>query len=171
MKNLYHVFETEMGWVGIAGRDGAISVLRLPRPTLAEAVSTIIEGAGKCSVESFDDFSGVAGAVADYFAGKRVTFDCDLDLSTYTDFQRAVWRKCREIPFGETRTYGWIADEIGCPSGMRAVGQGMAANPVPIIVPCHRVVRADGGLGGFSSGLRWKVRLLEMERNGKGYTG
>ncbi len=166
MKKTYHVFKTEMGWVGIAGRDGRISDLRLPVPTMGEAVAQIAAGTGEGFVESFDDFSGVAERIAAYFAGERTDFDCELDLSDRTEFHRRVWAKTREIPYGETRSYGWIADEVGCPAGPRAVGQAMATNPVPIIVPCHRVVRADGGLGGFSSGLRWKVRLLEMERNG-----
>lgn len=168
MKQTYYVFETEMGWVGIAGSDGRVSRLSLPRETAAEAVVSITGGTSEQFVETSDDFSGAAGLIADYFAGNRVTLECDLDLSGGTEFQRAAWDKCREIPFGETRTYGWIADEVGCPSGMRAVGRAMGANPVPIIIPCHRVVRSDGGLGGFSSGLRWKVRLLEMEQNGRG---
>ncbi len=168
MNKLYYVFETEMGWVGIAGRDGKISNLHLPKPARAEAVAAVIEGTTEQSVESLDDFSDMAGPIAEFFTGKHVNFPCELELSDRTEFYRRVWAKTREIPYGETRSYGWIADEVGCPAGPRAVGQAMAANPVPIIVPCHRVVRADGALGGFSSGLRWKVRLLEMERNGRG---
>lgn len=169
MSKTYYVFETEMGWVGIAGRDGQISDLQLPKPTHEEAVSAIRAGTGDQAVESLDDFSGQAEQIAAYFAGQHADLTCDLELSDHTDFQRRVWAKAREIPYGEMRSYGWIADQIGCPAGHRAVGQAMGANPVPIIVPCHRVVRSDGGLGGFSAGLRWKVRLLEMERrNGRG---
>lgn len=91
MKKAYYVFETELGWVGIAGSDGRISRLNLPRETLAEAVGMIAEGTSGQFVETFDDFSGVAGLIKDYFAGKRVEFDCELDLSGRTEFQRAVW--------------------------------------------------------------------------------
>jgi O-6-methylguanine DNA methyltransferase len=168
MQKDYYVFETEMGWVGIAGADGKISELALPRPTRAEAVSAISAGTGDQAVESLHDFSGQAEQIAAYFAGQDTDLTCDLELSDHTDFQRRVWAKAREIPYGEMRSYGWIADQIGCSAGPRAVGQAMGANPVPIIVPCHRVVRSDGGLGGFSAGLHWKVRLLEMERNGRG---
>lgn len=168
MSKLFYVFETRMGWVGIAGREGSVSDLRLPKPTRSEAVLAISEGTSERPVESKDDFLGIANDIGDYFSGRRVEIRCGVDLSEYTEFQRTVWSKAREIPYGETRSYGWIADKIGCASGSRAVGQAMAANPVPVIVPCHRVVRSDGGLGGFSCGLRWKVRLLELERNGKG---
>jgi O-6-methylguanine DNA methyltransferase len=164
MQKTYYIFNTEMGWGGIAGVEGKISDLQLPSPTREEAVSAIRAGTGDQAVESLHDSSGQAERIADFFAGRRVDFTCDLELSDQTDFQRRVWAKAREIPYGETRTYGWIADQIGCPAGHRAVGQAMGANPVPIIVPCHRVVRSDGGLGGFSCGLHWKVRLLEMER-------
>lgn len=168
MQKVYHVFETEMGWVGIAGREGRISDLQLPKATREEAVSAIKAGTGDQAVESLDDFSGEAALIAAYFAGHEVDLACDLELSDHTEFQRRVWAKAREIPYGEMQSYGWIADQIGCSAGPRAVGQAMGANPTPIIVPCHRVVRSDGSLGGFSCGLHWKVRLLEMERNGHG---
>lgn len=168
MRKVYHVFETETGWVGIAGSDARISDLQLPKTTREEALESLRAGTGDQAVESLDDFSGQAARIAAYFAGDEVDFDCDLELGGHTEFQRSVWAKTREIPYGETRSYGWIADQIGCPAGPRAVGQAMGANPTPIIIPCHRVLRSDGGLGGFGCGLHWKVRLLEMERKGKG---
>ena len=92
-------------------------------------------------------------------------FDVNLDLSAGTSFQRRVWETALRIPYGTVQSYGWIAGEIDNPNAMRAVGGAMGANPLAIIVPCHRVVRSDGGLGGYAGGLDWKRKLLAMERN------
>jgi O-6-methylguanine DNA methyltransferase len=78
-------------------------------------------------------------------------------------FEWNVWHCAKTIPFGETRSYGWIAREIGNPGAYRAVGRALGANPWPLLVPCHRVIRMDGTLGGFSSGLEWKHYLLKFE--------
>jgi len=86
-----------------------------------------------------------------------------LDLSGGTTFQRQVWAALAAIPRGETRTYSQIAAAIGRPRAVRAVGRACGANPIPVLIPCHRVVAADGGLGGFSGGLKWKRWLLAHE--------
>ncbi len=86
-----------------------------------------------------------------------------LDLSAGTSFQQSVWRALETIPLGQTRSYGEIARAIGKPKGVRAVGGACGANPIPVLVPCHRVLAAGGKLGGFSSGLHWKRKLLECE--------
>jgi O-6-methylguanine DNA methyltransferase len=99
-----------------------------------------------------------------YFTGEPVRFRVPLDLSTGTAFQRKVWRVLQQIPYGQTRSYAWVARQIGSPRATRAVGIACGANPVPILVPCHRVVRSDGSLGGFSAGVGWKARLLALER-------
>ncbi len=98
-----------------------------------------------------------------YFSGKAVRISVPLELSGHTDFQRDVWRVASEIPYGEVRTYGWIAARLGRPKTARAVGGALAQNPFPLVVPCHRVVRTDGSLGGFSAGLEWKKALLKLE--------
>jgi len=99
-----------------------------------------------------------------YFDGQAVSFDDEpLDMSGATDFLRRVWQVTRRIPRGQTLTYGEIARQVGAPGAARAVGQAMARNPWPIIVPCHRVVGHDGRLTGFGGGLAMKQRLLEME--------
>lgn len=92
-----------------------------------------------------------------------------LDLSTGTEFQQAVWQALRSIPPGATRSYGEVAEAVGRPAAVRAVGQACGANPIPVLVPCHRVLAAQGRLGGFSGGLRWKRLLLEREH--AGYNG
>jgi O-6-methylguanine DNA methyltransferase len=86
-----------------------------------------------------------------------------LDLSGGTEFQRAVWTAMRKIRAGQTRSYGEIAKQIGRPQAVRAVGGACGANPIPVLVPCHRVLAANRKLGGFSGGLEWKRRLLERE--------
>lgn len=98
-----------------------------------------------------------------YAAGKSVSFRVRLDLSTGTPFQQKVWRALLKIPRGETRSYLWVARHIGKPRAVRAVGAACGANPVGIIVPCHRVVASDGSLGGYTGGLKWKKRLLKLE--------
>jgi methylated-DNA-[protein]-cysteine S-methyltransferase len=99
----------------------------------------------------------------DYFAGRRRQLDIPLCLTSGTAFQRHVWRAAMHIPFGRVRSYKWIALRIGGPRRARAVGRALGANPVPIVVPCHRVVAHDGSLGGFSCGLRVKRKLLALE--------
>ena len=98
-----------------------------------------------------------------YLEGRRKNFDLPLDFSGATTFQRQIFERLMRIPFGRIVSYGDIADELGDPGAARAVGQAVGENPVPIIVPCHRVVRSDGKLGGYSGGLSRKVTLLGIE--------
>ena len=98
----------------------------------------------------------------EYFSRSRKVFDLPLDLSG-TEFQRAIWQQLMEIPFGETTTYAHHARSIGHPKALRAVGAGIARNPVSIIVPCHRVIGSDGSATGYAGGLERKRRLLDLE--------
>lgn len=102
-----------------------------------------------------------------YATGQPVRFTTKLDLSAGTPFQQAVWRALQQIPRGQTRSYAWVAKQIGRPRAVRAVGSACGANPVPIIVPCHRVIASDGTLGGFGGGLRLKRKLLALEGVGE----
>ena len=99
----------------------------------------------------------------EYFAGKRRNFTVKLHLEG-TTFQERAWAAMREIPYGATISYAQQAKQIGAPRATRAVGSANGANPVPIIVPCHRVVASDGSLGGYALGLTMKRRLLALER-------
>lgn len=103
-------------------------------------------------------------ALADALAGRAPRRLPPLDLAAGTQFQRRVWAALRQIAPGRTRTYAQVAARIGRPQAVRAVGRACGANPIPVLIPCHRVVRADGSLGGFSSGLAWKRRLLACEQ-------
>lgn len=107
-------------------------------------------------------FGSVRAALDAYFAGKAPAFDMPLSLNG-TAFQRRVWSALRDIPYGETISYGALAAAIGHPTGSRAVGAANGANPIPIIVPCHRVIGASGRLTGFGGGLPTKAFLLELE--------
>jgi methylated-DNA-[protein]-cysteine S-methyltransferase len=98
-----------------------------------------------------------------YFKGGKMAFPDQLDLSGATPFQRKVWEITRLIPYGETRSYTWVAEQVNKPRAARAVGQALARNPLPIIIPCHRVVTIEGKLGGFSGGVEIKKRLLNLE--------
>lgn len=104
-----------------------------------------------------------AREIGEYFEGKRRAFAVPT-AAAGTPFQQAVWNALKEIPYGETRTYGEIARRIGHPRASRAVGQANNRNPLPIVVPCHRVIGASGALTGYAGGLAVKVRLLELER-------
>jgi methylated-DNA-[protein]-cysteine S-methyltransferase len=101
----------------------------------------------------------------EYFAGKRKSFDVDLDF-VGSDFQKKVWQVLLTIPFGETRSYTQIATQIGNPKASRAVGTAIGKNPIAIIAPCHRVIGSSGELTGFSGGLEVKAFLLELENGG-----
>ena len=114
---------------------------------------------GAISEEAFP----LLGLLNDYFRGVPVRFDVPLSLRGYSHFERLVWTAARRIPYGQVRTYGWIASKIGNPAAARAVGGALARNPFALVVPCHRVVGADGKLAGFGAGLEWKRALLNLE--------
>ncbi|MFH0887692.1 MAG: methylated-DNA--[protein]-cysteine S-methyltransferase [Planctomycetota bacterium] len=100
-----------------------------------------------------------------YFNGEKVDFRYKIDLRDSSDFEKSVYKVLRTIPYGTIRTYKWVAEKVGCPKGSRAVGNALAKNPLPLIIPCHRIVRSDGSLGSFSAigGVKLKKRLLEVE--------
>ena len=98
-----------------------------------------------------------------YFDGSKRHFRQKVKFLQGTDFEQKVWSALKDIPYGETRPYKWIAEHIKKPSATRAVGQALSKNPIPIVVPCHRVIESDGSIGGYSSGIDIKRRLLEIE--------
>ncbi len=98
-----------------------------------------------------------------YFQGEAVSFGYPLDLTRATPYQLRVWAALREIPYGATRSYGEVARSVGMPRAVRAVGQAVGANPIPLLIPCHRVVASDGSFGGYAWDTTWKHRLLQVE--------
>jgi O-6-methylguanine DNA methyltransferase len=101
--------------------------------------------------------------LSDYLAGTRRSFDLSLDLSRGTSFQQKVWRILRRVSYGQLRSYRWMAVRVGGRQYARAVGNAVGANPMPIVIPCHRIVAEDASLGGFSGGLPTKRKLLTLE--------
>jgi methylated-DNA-[protein]-cysteine S-methyltransferase len=101
--------------------------------------------------------------LAEYFGGRSRRFRQAIRLPQGTDFEKKVWLALRDVPYGQTRTYKWLAEKVGRPGASRAVGQALSKNPIPIVLPCHRIIESDGNIGGYSSGVDVKRRLLDME--------
>jgi len=157
-------FNTEWGWIAVMSSAAGLCRTTLPASDEKSAIDIVTTGVKATRRES--DFVEVKNTLTDYFRGKQVDlmFPIDLTLRKCTQFQRDVWETTFRIPYGQLRNYGWIADQIGRPQAARAVGQALGANRLPIVVPCHRVVRSDGSLGGFSGGLHWKEELIKLEK-------
>ena len=158
----YITFNTDMGWVGILSSAKGLVGTTLSQRSAQEAHLLLGDNANYAiwSTRLFDD---LMERIKVYFSGHKVAFPDKLDLSRATHFQREVWEITRLIPYGETRSYAWVAEQIKRPQAVRAVGQALSKNPLPIIVPCHRVVASDGKLGGFSGGVEMKRYLLSLE--------
>ena len=152
----YAYLETPIGTLLIVGDDAAVHRITFPQRGRA----------AKTEPEWQESQRGPVGEamrqLREYFAGKRVAFDLPL-APEGTVFQRSVWRQLQEIPYGETISYGELACRVGNPKASRAVGSANGANPLPIVIPCHRVIAGDGTVGGFGGGLPTKQTLLALE--------
>jgi len=158
----YIAFITEIGWVGILGSATGLLRITLPQHSAQEALQLLGDGVN-CATPAPHLFEDLTERLRSYFSGHKTTFPDKLDLPKVTAFQREVWEITRLIPYGETRSYAWVAKQMSKPGAVRAVGQALARNPLPIIVPCHRVVASDGKLGGYSGGMEMKRYLLRLE--------
>lgn len=114
-------------------------------------------------VKKYDTSSMIKEELKEYFENGREEFTQKTAFIKGTEFERKVWLTLREIPYGETRTYRWLAGRLGRPSAWRAVGKALSRNPLPIIFPCHRIIESDGSIGGYSAGVDIKRRLLDFE--------
>ena len=159
----FSTFETPMGYVGILGSENGLKLITLPQSSEKEAENLLFSDS-LTTIASGGLFKDLIQRLKRYYEGKPVKFPVKLDLSGVTPFQRLVWLATGLIPYGETRSYGWVAGKIGKPNAARAVGQALHCNPLPIIVPCHRVVGSNGEMVGFGSGIDLKRSLLELER-------
>ena len=158
----YITFNTNAGWLGILGSAEGLLRTTLPHRSAQEACHQLGDNINQ-AVWSSHWFEDLVERLIAYFSGHRVAFPDELDLSIATPFQREVWEVTRLIPYGETRSYAWVAEQMGKPKAVQAVGQALGKNPLPIIIPCHRVITSDGKLGGFSEGLEMKRFLLRLE--------
>ena len=154
----FRTIDSPVGLLTLAGRDRTLNHLRMVGQT---------HEPNRAGWELNDDaFPDAIEQLAAYFAGELTDFDVDLELAG-TAFQRRVWAALQTIPYGETRSYGEIAIQIGAPGASRAVGLANGRNPIGIIVPCHRVIGASGSLTGYGGGLDRKRALLDLEKNRK----
>jgi methylated-DNA-[protein]-cysteine S-methyltransferase len=161
----YAVFESGMGWVGLLAGSRGLRATTLPHPTAAAALAAL-GSAARDAREDPQGLSDLSARMARYLGGSREEFPDAVDFGQATPFQRRVWDATRLIPYGETRSYRWVARQAESPGAARAVGQALGRNPLPVVIPCHRVIAGDGGLGGFGGGLAMKRQLLGMESAG-----
>lgn len=160
----YAVLETPVGPVLAVETPRGLAVLHYVRGDLGQALTDVAAGLSPRLVEDPDGLPVVRDQLDAYFAGERTGFDLEIDWRLVRgDFARQVLQVARRIPYGEVATYSEVAAAAGNPKASRAAGNALGANPVPIVVPCHRVVRTGGGLGGYTGGLEIKRHLLALE--------
>jgi methylated-DNA-[protein]-cysteine S-methyltransferase len=164
-------FESPIGSLRIASTSSGLAYVELPHATGRGFEGWRARHAADAVVErGFEPNVRYMAQILEFLEGKRQGFDLPLDLRG-TDFQRAVYREVARIPFGETRTYAQIARSLRRPKATRAVGAANGANPVSLVVPCHRVIAESGHLQGYGGGLDLKAKLLAMERSLKAGKG
>ncbi|TFH33687.1 MAG: methylated-DNA--[protein]-cysteine S-methyltransferase [Dehalococcoidia bacterium] len=163
----YAVFSSRLGWMVVAGSTRGIAGVALPKHDRDASLDALREKMRIRTRELREVEPRVFGTLPDrlaaYMQGERVVFPDQLDTSGWTSFRSRVWEATRQIPYGETRSYSWVAATIGQPAACRAVGQALHNNPVPPLVPCHRVIGVGGALTGFGGGLPLKQQLLSLE--------
>jgi O-6-methylguanine DNA methyltransferase len=154
MKGLYvDYYKSPLGLIKIAAtNEGLLSLTFVEKPETGESVGNRITTE---TVRQLDQ----------YFRRERKTFDLPLQIEGYSDFLKKVWQALSKIPYAETRNYSEVAAVINNPAAVRAVGNACGKNPLPIVIPCHRVLRKDGALGGFSAGEGIKEKLLALEKS------
>lgn len=158
----FDLFGTALGWMGALASEQGLRKLVLPKTSPEEVVKDLkpeIVGA----IASTKKFGDLRERLNLYFSGSLQNFEDPLDLSGAPDFFLNAWQACKSIPVGEVRSYRWLAEQSGNGKAVRAAGLAMARNPVPIFIPCHRVIGSNGRLHGYGGGLVMKQRLLEIE--------
>ncbi|UCH52059.1 MAG: methylated-DNA--[protein]-cysteine S-methyltransferase [Chloroflexota bacterium] len=148
--------------MGVVGSPYGLKKIVLPQKS-KKAVLDQIAGCGPES-QGTVCFGDLPDRLKRYLHGELVVFNDKLDLAGTTCFQQSVWQAACNIPYGETRSYGWVARQLGLPKAARAVGQALARNPLPILIPCHRVIGSNGNLVGFGGGMKMKDFLLHLEQ-------
>lgn len=159
----FKMIETAWGTFGFVAKENRLLATFLPQGE--RTIHRIIKAQFPDAIKSKSLLPRFCNDVRDYFAGKPIVFHVALDLSHLPPFRQAVLEACHSIPFGRTASYADLARAVGKHGAARAVGGAMAGNPLPLVVPCHRILRSDGSLGGFSSprGIGEKQRLLRLE--------
>lgn len=163
----HHIISSPIGPILLAASDRGLVRVAFEREDFQVV---LVDLRGKLGADLVDDTAAVADAAKEldeYFAGTRHTFSVPLDHRLSRGFRAEVQQFLATVPYGETRTYGQIAAAMGRPGAARSIGSGCGTNPLSIFLPCHRVVRSDGGLGGYLGGLAAKQVLLDLEAAGK----
>jgi len=158
----YTFFESSIGIISLASRNKKIISLDIHSKNLYE-VKKHLSALYPDGIESEQSFMTIKFLLDKYLKGEPVDFDVDIDISGESQFTQKVLRELQKIPYGKVRSYLWIGKRLGHTMAARAVGQAVKNNPIPIIIPCHRVIREDGSLGGFSLGIEIKKKLLSLE--------
>jgi methylated-DNA-[protein]-cysteine S-methyltransferase len=164
MKLYYAVLDSKIGRILVTRTDKGLNNLLFHQPTWGKFFEELKKKKNIELVRDENKFSKLKKELNQYLSGKKVGFTEKLDLSSGTLFQQKVWKKMLEVPFGKTISYKKLAAMVGSPKKARAVGNACATNPVSIIVPCHRIIKSDGGLGGYGGGIELKKRLLKLEK-------
>ena len=161
----YGVVDSPLGklWIAV-GPKGVLAIHYGAEPSALE-LARIVRSYGPGVLPDARRADPIARQLDQYFNGKRRDFDVAVDLSPLTDFQRRILGATARVPFGNVSTYAKVAAKAGSEKASRAAGQALGANPIPIVVPCHRILASDGSLGGYAGGLDAKRRLLGLERS------
>ena len=158
------IFKSRWGWMGVSETSKGIDAVVLPKTSRQAVLLELRMSAAELREGRISSQLRKAQTqLIDYLAGARRSFDLLLDLSQGTSFQQKVWRTLRRVSYGRLRSYRWVAVHVGGRQYARAVGNAVGANPIPIMIPCHRIVAQDASLGGFSGGLPTKRKLLTLE--------
>jgi methylated-DNA-[protein]-cysteine S-methyltransferase len=162
--NLVHfaLLESKLGNIILVARGNRLIDLDITSEDI-EARRKKLNGQYPGASESLKPFHKLVALLEKFVRRERVDFDVPFDLGNISDFSRRVLLEVKEIPYGTVRNYGSIGRRLGYPSAAQAVGQAVGKNPIPIVIPCHRVIRSDGTLGGFGMGLRLKEQMLSLE--------
>jgi len=164
MDIIHTTFITSFGWCGLIKGKKGLKRIFLPEKS-RKAVLAKIKAFCPLSVSFKDGFEKEIKDIIAYFSGENKKFSFILDFSGSTNFQRMVWSETAKIPYAQNRTYRFIAEKIGRKNSARAVGNALGKNPFPVVIPCHRVLRADGTVGGFTAagGVKLKKEMLKLE--------
>ena len=156
-------FRTAWGRMEMTTSEKGVTSIMLPRSNRKPDGKIVLDQVSPGNGNSVTLWNEARTQLIEYLAGERRTFSFPIDMSAGTPFQRRVWRAILRIPYGRVRSYQWVAARVGGKQYARAVGMALGRNPVPIVVPCHRIVAHDGSLGGFTGGLPMKRQLLKHE--------
>ena len=153
--NEFSKLDTPLGTLGVRTNSKGVHHIHLPNDVIFNEIETLPKNQSKILNQALDELQ-------EYFTGKRDMFTVPIDLDA-PPFYKKVLQEVGKVPFGSTASYLEIASRVGSPKAVRAVGSANARNPIPIIIPCHRIIRSDGGLGGYGGGLDLKMDLLKHE--------